>query len=182
MANERGNSEIATTFAFYGGIARKIQDASYVGNTPNPNALRMPSRGQADYVAILPRGEHGNALGLAIEAKADRGSEHIAFSAIEPDQRDWLDRHTLISWLWLWMGAGRPPLGRTAYLIPWALWEHLRLDVEQTYGLKGLAWRNPHQLEHRQLGLSIHDRMQQHELQWQSGHWLFPEGHIIWSR
>lgn len=180
MANERGNSEIARTFTYYGGVARKIQDASYVGNPANPNALRLPSRGQADYITVIPRGEHRAPLGMAIEAKADGGKEYIAFSSINLDQRIWLNDRSIFSWIWLWMGGGRAPNGRSAYLIPWLRWLEAERLAEQ-HKLRGLAWQVAQQVEHRTLGLTVDGQFFGHALQWADhGHWMIPKVHELW--
>jgi hypothetical protein len=181
-ARERGNPEIARTFKRYGGVAEKKTDLF--------NALRALElkQGKEDTGAYEPGGHPDYTVlfppfGFFVEAKAGRNN-NFALAEIAPKQRDWLGQYASISFLWLWMGDGRPNSKadpRRTWLIPWPHWLTIE-GVLQAHGLKGLSFAQPHKLEHREAGLSAVKLLAPYELEWAGDRaWNIPKHHPIWD-
>jgi hypothetical protein len=172
---ERRNPEIKRTFDSYREIARKSTDAYEIqqmtGKAWNGN-LAKPPKGEPDYVTGFgPRV-------LYIEAKW--GKTELAFSQYEPEQREWLDAHPATAWTWIWLGPGPAPRKRDAYLIPWPDFQEVE-SIFRAAGRLSIPYGQPHQIKHRELGLTAQKFLGDFALQWMGdGIWRFPERHAIW--
>lgn len=178
MSSERSHySEVYRTFTRIGGYARK--------NTDIMNAVRAlkgqhveggTKSGHPDYVILLPP------YGLFIEVKG--AAQNFNFNEISPEQREWMNTFSTISYVWLFMGDGRVngrERPRRAYLVPWEMWLG-RESYVKGQGLAGLPY-SPHQLAHRNLGLDCHSILLPFELQWlgTSSCWKIPHYHPLWG-
>jgi hypothetical protein len=181
-ARERGNPEIARTFKRYGGVAEKKTDLFHALRAleqkqgKEDTGAHEPG-GHPDYTVLLPP------FGFYVEAKA--GSEnYFNLAEIAPKQREWLGRFAQISFLWLWMGDGRPNAKanpRHTWLIPWPHWLKVE-DVLRSHGLRGLSYSQPHKVEHRTKGLSAIQLLAPYELTWAGDRaWDIPKQHPIWN-
>lgn len=177
---EKSNPEISRTFKAYGGEVRKSTDWHFVGPRVCPHCGKMsrpaggtatPAAGDADYYVVL------QGRGFFIEAKYD--PQRLSFDAFDANQRAWLDRHGDDSWVWIWLGAGRPNQKddpRRAWLLRWQVWK-IYEGVLQNWGLKGLPYK-AHQIEHQKKGLSAPDLLELFELTWAGdSHWEIPSRH-----
>ena len=122
-------------------------------------------------------------FGFYVEAKAGRDNS-FSLAEIKPKQREWLGQYAKISFLWLWMGDGRPNAKvdpRRTWLIPWPHWLQIE-DVLTAHGLRGLSFEKPHKVEHREAGLSAVQLLAPYELTWAGERaWDIPKKHPIWN-
>jgi len=175
-SRERGNPEVKRTFERLGGVAEKKQDLYHalraLGQLRGENdAGDHSAGGHPDYTVLLPP------FGFYIEAKAGHNNR-FDFDQIDEKQRNYLDLYAPISYLWLWMGEGRPTDNdnpRMAWLIPWKDW----LDLEQLFAAHSRV-SIPYEAAS---GLDADTYLDAYKLTWVGkGCWDIPPKHPLWFR
>lgn len=192
MPNERTSyREVVRSFGAVGQYAEKRPDIPGITPSGRPDYCVY---GASDLISLT--GFH-----FWVEVKYASGNDktNFAFADITQEQRDWMsygppidtrdttglyDPHwALKCWLWLFFGQDikSKDCPRQAYLVPWVDW----LEIEQRFtdaGLSGMAYIQPKQLQHREMGLSAQGQLANYALEWKGKSvWEFPRGHQIWQ-
>lgn len=92
-------------------------------------------------------------------------------------QRDELDRWETTHnpcFLFLVLGAGRAPKGRSAWLIPWSHWKLVEENLRDFFQQKSIARESK-----RNIGAD--SLLMKYETLWNKGGWTIPDKHIFWD-
>lgn len=176
MKRKQNEVELSAMMRKYGFNARKSRDRGYINcptcHTPVLNcpkchsSLLLPkAETLPDYVVSLDY--------IYIEGKAGRDSWNWK-SSITPTQEKVCLEHE--SWLFLEMGTGRAPKGRSAWFLPWVLWKRIQNNLENE-GFSSLIYeRTPRSRNPVAVELLI-----DYSLTWSNGHWIIPTHHLFWK-
>jgi hypothetical protein len=98
------------------------------------------------------------------------------FSANEENALGEAVEHDCSSWLFLEMGTGRAPIGKSAWLVPWFVFQGIRSRMRVA---KLLSLRFEQKDKSRMpLASNI---LKGWELIWKHGGWTIPENHVWWT-
>lgn len=128
-----------------------------------------------DYTIILP-----SARATLVEVKQADESWNSADeeSGIRPNQRrlltEWQEKYRISTWLYLALGSGRAPHGRSSYLVPWTSW--CELEAQLLNGrIKSISKEGGKFVPAADWWLA------EWRLEWNRGGWIIPPAHVFWQ-
>ena len=80
------------------------------------------------------------------------------------------------SWLFLELGTGRAPKGRSAWLVPWEKWKQIQQNLEELNFASILFEATP-----RSRNPVAANVLMGYEMQWMNGNWNVPPTHPFWA-
>jgi hypothetical protein len=95
-------------------------------------------------------------------------------SSITPTQEKVCLEHE--SWLFLEMGTGRAPNGRSAWLLPWTTWKVIEKNLEDL-GFASIIYEGTERSRNPVAGSVLLG----YELEWLDGSWSIPEHHQFFN-
>lgn len=167
----KGTQEFVGICKRYGWTFRRYGDSKYC---PHCRGLLPKTEKVVDYGL--------NVIDTWVEVKADDSSGRWNWAAdIGPKggrklQRQWLDEHG--GWLLIFLGQGRVPNGRGAWLVPWPQWKQLEKYLLQE-GIKSLSYDGSGEPHHKNYRFPAGYYLGDTQLHWDKG-WIIPTGHPFW--
>jgi len=111
-----------------------------------------------------------------VEAK--QGGESWDIKDFTPTQITVMNEHARKGgegYLFLELGTGRAPAGRSAWLVPWSMWLVIQEEMLQN-GQSSLRFE---QTARSRMPLAKYT-LQNFELEWKDGGWTIPSSHVFW--
>lgn len=174
MTVKKSETEFGSMFRKIGAYVHKWRDRGFV-NCPNCHTI-LTTCPKCKKSMLLPKAQTKPDFLVAFDyayAEVKDGKDRWAFTeSIRPIQRETMLEHDT-AFLFLIMGTGRAPTGRSAYLIPWDKW----LDIEED-----LLDRNIKSIVYQQKGKvpSSEELFLEWKLEWTDGGWKLPKGKYQW--
>lgn len=142
---------------------RKYKDASYC---PHCKQLQWKSERMPDY-SLSP-------VIVYVEVKESLANERFSFKdAITQVQIDFFNKYP--GYIFLEMGSGRAPKGKSAYMIPTYMWFALT-DLLESDGFKSFARE-----ESPRGAPGTDDLFEDWSCRWENGGWVIPGDHEWWE-
>lgn len=163
MQRKKNEAELGTMMRFYKFYAHKFGDMRYC---PFCHSLLPKAEKKPDYLVSF---DH-----IIVEAKY--GGERWAWStSITPNQYELMPVAGNKAWLFLEMGEGNAPKGRSAYLVPWDDWILIQKSFEEK-GFKSLVYKSAGRSRNPDCTC-----IEKYACTWNKGHWEIPVEHVFWA-
>jgi hypothetical protein len=113
-----------------------------------------------------------------VEVKSS-DDNRLNFKEITHKQNNFMEswvKRGVLCWLFLTLGSGRAPEGRSAWLIAWDYWQEM-MKFSIDHGMKSTPWRVAMKGDVQSLETVAHD----YQLEWLFGEgWTIPTKHYIY--
>ena len=136
-----------------------------------PDALTCPNCGQLIYKREKAPDYMIAERVVYVEVKQDSATGRWDFHRnIRDIQREFMNEKG--GWLYLVLGQGKAPKGKSAWLMPWAVWSQVEKFLLER-GQKTLTREDGK----RNIGAINISEFKPYELVWEKGRWVIPDGH-----
>ena len=176
MQRKKNEQELGAMMRRYGFHARKSRDRGYI-SCPNCHMpLKICPKCHKDF--LLNKAETLPDYIISfdyvfIEGKGSTDSWSWK-SSITPTQDIVCLQHE--SWLFLEMGTGRAPNGRSAWLVPWLKWKEIQHNLEELNFASIIYEATPR--SRNPVASSV---LMGYECEWYRGCWKVPDNHVFWA-
>lgn len=161
MQRKKNENDFGKMMRKHGYYAHKWGDVRYCPycHTPLPKAEKKPDFLIATQYAF-------------VEAKGAGNSWHFD-GDFRPNQREFMDANIHRSWVFVEIGEGRAPTGKTAFLMPWAGWKTIE-DMLLSMGFKSVVFLKADRTKVPAIQEYVPSNF---FLTWKSGTWTIPLDH-----
>lgn len=176
MQRKQNETELGRMMRDYGFYAKKARDRGYL-SCPNCH-IPVKTCPHCKKDLLLNKAETLPDFIIAmdyvyVEGKGSTDSWNWKSSITEIQDRVCLEHE---SWLFLEMGTGRAPKGRSAWLVPWVTWKEIQTNLE-ALGFSSIIFEGTTRTKNP----VAKDVLQGYECEWHNGGWKLPVNHPFWK-
>jgi hypothetical protein len=177
MQRKKNEVELGQMMRSYGFYTKKSRDRGYIScpkchrpvtkcPTCHGDMLLNKAETMPDFLVAFDY--------IYIEGKGGTDSWNFKTS-ITPTQDKVCLEHE--SWLFLELGPGRAPEGRSAWLVPWTFWKNTQNNLEEQ-GFASIIYEGTERSRNPVAG----DLLGHFAMIWKNGGWKIPKEHLFWMQ